>query len=577
MTTGIRATNLPSITDVVTFLAIDGTGTVGRLAADAAFDESDTHFLSLAAASTWAGANTPSVGTEISVYISGAPQSVIRFAYAGTGAHFADANFDGWIPSGPVSFEHFGAAGNGTTSDSAAILAAATYMNGLGGGSIYGYSRRYRVATSITIPHSVKVIGPHRITGAPGSIIASSVDYAWDDLTGALVIDSSATITLSGNAGLFGWFIYRYGVSHPVVNDSAFAGTAITVNGGDDVVVQGCLIAGFNRAIDHVDGNRGRYEDVLIDCVNGIRLNGNQDVPVLFGCHAWPFLSIGNGATGGDDLLRTGIAFDIVQADWCKLTNCFAYGYLRGFSVTANSVVLTSCGADNFESVPEPSSIGFYIAAARGKMVGCQAAAIENSAVRINNTGGQSFVITQMDTWGTPTNGIFIEAGKVKVSDSTLRTCVNGIHIANNAAEYLDGGGNSFEGCTNDITINATVTTSAVRLAPVITDRAAGGSIVTVASGAYAPPGITATATVNLPTEGSVFTISGDTGISALAGGWTGRVVTLIFGSNPVITHGTGSATSMRLSGAANFSTSAGATLTLLHNGTQWYEVGRSA
>ena len=82
---------------------------------------------------------------------------------------------------------------------------------------------------------------------------------------------------------------------------------------------------------------------------------------------------------------------------------------------------------------------------------------------------------------------------------------------------------------------------------------------------------------VTLPNTGSVFNITGTTNINTLGQGWAGRQVSLMFNGVLTVANATGSNTSIRLSGATNFATTNGGTLTLTHNGTQWYETGRSA
>jgi hypothetical protein len=59
--------------------------------------------------------------------------------------------------------------------------------------------------------------------------------------------------------------------------------------------------------------------------------------------------------------------------------------------------------------------------------------------------------------------------------------------------------------------------------------------------------------------------------------GWMGREVTLIFNGSLTVFSGTSAPQNMRLSGGANFSASANSSLTLKHDGVQWYEIGRSA
>lgn len=543
--------------------------------------DNNYHFLSRSAAVTWCTANTPSVGTEISIYAPGVEQGVVRFAYTGSGSHFTESAFDGWVPTGQTMFEHFGAVGDGSTNDAAAILAAATYKNSIGGGIVYGLARKYRINTNITIPRMVTLAGPHEYVGAPGKINGpNDVDYDYMDRAGALLIGSTVTITLLGNSGLTGWFIYRYGItSTPIDDDTAYAGTAITVT-EDDPVVRNCMIGGFNRAIDHTNGERGRYADNLIDCVHGIRIDGSQDVTYITRNHCYPFLTLGSVGMS-DDLLRSGNAFYVLGADWCHLTDCFSYGYQNGFVVEANSVVFTGCGADNFASAPLAGSNGFFIKSVRGKMIGCQAAAHAGSAVRIENTTGNSFVITQLDVWNaTPDltdNGVFLVSGNLIMSDSSLRRCINGVHVADSASKFTDGGGNNYETCTYEVTIDTTTNTSNIQLQPSMSNKSTGVSRVHVASGSFTLKGVTSAATTALPAEGTYFTVGGVVDIDDLTGGYAGRVVTLVFSGVLTVSNAASSSSKMRLSGGTSFTTSAGATLTLLHNGSYWVEIGRSA
>lgn len=71
---------------------------------------------------------------------------------------------------------------------------------------------------------------------------------------------------------------------------------------------------------------------------------------------------------------------------------------------------------------------------------------------------------------------------------------------------------------------------------------------------------------------GNVFNVTGTTAITSatVAAGDNGRVVTLIFASTPTFTDGN------NLKIAGNLSATADDTITLVSNGTNWYEVARS-
>ena len=98
-----------------------------------------------------------------------------------------------------------------------------------------------------------------------------------------------------------------------------------------------------------------------------------------------------------------------------------------------------------------------------------------------------------------------------------------------------------------------------------------------VVSADCTPQIIASGAAVTVPPSGSVFNVTGTTGIGTFNGGWNEREITLIFGASGEVYSSTGATSAARLNGGATFTAAAGSTLTLCHNGTQWYETGRSA
>lgn len=82
---------------------------------------------------------------------------------------------------------------------------------------------------------------------------------------------------------------------------------------------------------------------------------------------------------------------------------------------------------------------------------------------------------------------------------------------------------------------------------------------------------VASAAALTLP-PGSVVTVSGTTNITSIpATGNAGRVVTLIFSGVLTVTDGS----NLKLAG--NFVTTADDTMTLVCDGTNWYEMARSA
>lgn len=95
---------------------------------------------------------------------------------------------------------------------------------------------------------------------------------------------------------------------------------------------------------------------------------------------------------------------------------------------------------------------------------------------------------------------------------------------------------------------------------------AALGSVATVASAAAFPA---------LANEATTFLVTGTTNITSIttSASIAGRVITLKFAAGVVVTAGN----NLKLAGAANFSADADDCIQLVTDGTNWYEISRSA
>ena len=168
--------------------------------------------------------------------------------------------------------------------------------------------------------------------------------------------------------------------------------------------------------------------------------------------------------------------------------------------------------------------------------------------------------------------GIFLQGG------TDLQIAHNIISDANTNMEhgiYISGGTQTSQSVYGNIVLNATGTAFRVGSSAddffILRDNAfvgTGGAatnnpdIVDVASDS----------TVTLRTYQDTFRITGTTGITSLtAAGHTGHRVTLIFSDVLTVTDGS----NLRLAG--NFTTSANDTMTLICDGTNWFELSRSA
>ena len=125
--------------------------------------------------------------------------------------------------------------------------------------------------------------------------------------------------------------------------------------------------------------------------------------------------------------------------------------------------------------------------------------------------------------------------------------------------------GNDFDQTTTAITLGAAVTgyhAEANSFTSVTTKRSGTGTFASIASAA----------TVTLTNEhDAFFVISGTTNINDITASWVGRVVTLYFSGILTVSDGGGN---LRLAG--NLVTAVNTTLTLVTDGTKWYEIARS-
>jgi hypothetical protein len=187
----------------------------------------------------------------------------------------------------PLHVRDFGAAGNGTTDDTAAIQAAIDASAAIGGGVVLLGPRRYLVAAAdLTIKNGVFLRG--RTSGG-----GWRVNGDFTTVNHAILLDPARTIRLQRNSGLEGLAVLRQGMTVPntlrqgLDAMAAFAGTAVTVGDGTggnnagngaDATLAGLLILGFNTGIYSHGNARLRVKDVLGDAHNGLYLGNAFDV-----------------------------------------------------------------------------------------------------------------------------------------------------------------------------------------------------------------------------------------------------------------------------------------------------------
>lgn len=458
-----------------------------------------------------------------------------------------------------ASFGYSAAAADHTAS----VQAAVDSFGAAGGEVIVPSKLRLIIGSNLTIKPNVTLRGPYAVTGSP----QDNTSAPYGTMGGALLVSSTATITLKGGASIAGLLLHRGGMTFPAADSSAFAGTAVYIDGDDAGVFQ-CMFLGFGQAIAGSGRQRPRIYDNNIDCTAGILIDNCADIVYVTRNHCWPFATI--AALGpATSLQRSGAAYKFTTlGDWNKLTDCFSYGYFRGFWINnCNSMTLLSCSADSTGAFA--GQIGYVVdgTSTDTRLIACQAAAQETGYF-ISTAAGVHTRLIGSDSWACANHGVLISSGDVGILGGIQRDTANGVTI-NNAASAVTIDGVRFNAISGS-PINAAVSNSKIRIESNDYGNLAAG--VSVVNNANRPVTSLASADpINLPASGELFNITGVTAFGTINGGWAGRRITFKFAGALTVNDG---GASLKLAG--NFVTTADDTMTLMHDGTAWYELSRS-
>jgi len=471
-----------------------------------------------------------------------------------------------------VDVKAFGAVGDGVTDDTAKIQAAIDSLGTAGGCVVIANEGKYLVGSSLTIKSKVQLKGNWKNPDTVGAPNAQTFSTAGS----CIRLASSATINMQQASSIENLLIYRNGMTFPVESGTGYAGTAITAV-GSSVALRNLLVMGFDKLF-YGPGQRHVIDRVYGDNNNGIEITSSPDICYISNCHMWPFASDTTiyPSTGTS---RSGIAYySHDTADWVKFTNCFSYGYKTGFKIyNANSNTLIGCSTDqNFNgTATHTDSIGFDISgnANDTKLIGCQSAACWYGIV-VNTIASQNTFIDSFSTWYPKVAGVYVKQGNATISGGIIRNVNTGI-TTDNTSSVIHVANVKF----NDITTRPIYTPVANKT--IFVTACDFGNFYSPTGGALEFNAVAQTVAsldpLNIPYTGNIFRVSGTTSFGSLMWGWMGREVTLIFNGSLTVFSGTSAPQNMRLSGGSNFSASANSSLTLKHDGVQWYEIGRSA
>ncbi|WP_137178437.1 hypothetical protein [Roseomonas sp. AR75] len=235
----------------------------------------------------------------------------------------------------------YGAIGNGTADDVAAIQAAIDAAAAAGGGIVRLGPRRYRLAAAeLVVKENVCLEGPL----FPGGQ-RPSADYR--SIPGSLLLDSTRTVRVLRGATLRRVAVIRDGMGAPPTTmraginlRAAMAGTAITIGDASgthhDVLVEDVLVLGFDLALRADNSQRFNLRRMRGDNRNGIYLSRTYDITRIHDVHFWPFLT---GNLGNVSIVQFGIAGVANNGSGLiRITTATAHGLVTGDLVNVTGV-----------------------------------------------------------------------------------------------------------------------------------------------------------------------------------------------------------------------------------------------
>jgi hypothetical protein len=482
-----------------------------------------------------------------------------------------------------VNISQFCAVGDGEANDTGAFAAAFESLGAKGGIITTDAQHTYRV-DSLCVPPGVTIRGELPQGDSPVDSVNMPIGQ-W----GAIVLNEGATIRLHSASGLDSVMVRPYGMTFPQSHSTAWAGTAVTLATGCayGAAVVNSFIVGFDTGISSINNARIVLDRVRIDANNPTRIIGSYDSSRLTGIHAWPFATHASFWASGADypsrdktmLYRsgTGLFLDAASDDTC-VDACMFYGHLIGAQIlNAGSVNIGRLWIDHPFGMKRPGNYGVFFGA--GSMNAHIAA--------LWLFGMQNGVVMAQDA----TDCVMIDSMIARYIDASCVSLGSGnLHVgrmrADSAAAVV-----SIASPASGLTVQDGIFTNLSGPNAIVVPSGCDANRIRVNASSDSPPGlqligpnpmgftqISSSDPLLLPTgNAEKLTVNGTVGFGGMSAGWAGKEITLFFANSLTVFHGGASLAGLRLANNANFNTTAGSMLRLVHDGSHWIETSRKS
>lgn len=402
----------------------------------------------------------------------------------------------------------------------------------------------------------------------------------------AILLPASKTLQFEAGSGIDGCLIMRSDLVVPAADSSGFAGTAISVAGGD-VHLRDTLILGFDRCLVAHGVDRLVIDGLSGDCQSGLSLSESYDSARLRGLHFWPYVTIGYnaGKPPASSLIRSGVGLAIFgRNDDTFVEDAMVFGYQTNVLVggpdgNTGNIGFGSVWADDPAAQRATPSVCMNVAGAYDNVFITRLWAWSCGGLQVNaGLPGFRLHIGQYFASTNNGDGLDVNNGTTFIDHADISSSKGKFAVGYNAAvATLDIGQLNLHDLATisqpaPVGVVPGSTTDKLRLHNVSYDQSKGPELY---EGVLSAPSIASAPRIAVPPSTvSDFLITGTSRIARIDGPWDGREITLRFTAAASIAASGGN---ISLVGGDLFVARAGSLMRLIYHAAtaRWIEAFR--